>query len=296
MTEEKEIEKKPKLVFRKASELKLSKYNMRRKYNEESLKKLVQSISQLGVIVPIIITEDNTVIAGGERYTACKILEEEYERKDILIPSIIRYEDPALLSLVENLRIDPPTGDEFDNQIYFIIEKGIKADIIVKMTGESITTITRAYDRASERKKPRTLPRGITEEQEKEYTIVRRRLSPEKNKTVDKLVQQLPKDSIQLRLRVVTDLAPNVTRDTTRELTKQMRVGLTRESDIEKQLERTTKKILQKEYTIFIREDIDKKVKKRLSREVDQSFLSVIERLIEMWADYELHTKEGKLI
>lgn len=67
------MKNRPNLIIIKIEELKKAEYNPR-KINELELEKLKQSIENFGIVDPIIINNDNTIIGGHQRVRACEEL------------------------------------------------------------------------------------------------------------------------------------------------------------------------------------------------------------------------------
>lgn len=115
----------------------------RKKFNEEKLKELMDSIKEKGVIQPVIVRSIGNgfeLIAGERRYRAVKEL--GYEK----IPAIIKEAndlDSLELSLIENIQREELNPIEEANAYKDLIEKfNFKQDEISKAVGKDKTTVS----------------------------------------------------------------------------------------------------------------------------------------------------------
>lgn len=273
-------------------ELKVCKYNVRTGPDaDKDIDKMVNSISQVGVLEPLIITEDRKVICGQRRWVAAKILREQYER-DIKVPCIVlrseRHGYETLISLIENLRSKMITEENFGKSLLFLEALGWTLDEVSRATGESVSTLHMIKDRA----RPPSLPKGGTQKQISQFISSRKRLSHKRRRVTKKLQKAFPDDIVkQIRVANFVEKAPI---EFANEIVKETRKKLP--FHVEEHIRRAEAKIPLETHVIRIRQDVDKQVIKRLRREVDKDFQLLVEKLLETWANYKLCQECEELI
>jgi ParB family chromosome partitioning protein len=110
-------------------------------FNDKSLAELSESIKQKGVLQPVIvrINEDNKfwLVAGERRYRAAKLAGLKK------IPGIISSDNPAEISLIENIqREDLKPVEEAEAYNLMIQEHGYTQEKLAKVIGKARTTVT----------------------------------------------------------------------------------------------------------------------------------------------------------
>lgn len=120
-----------------------SPFQPRKKFNEEHLKELVESIREHGVIQPLIVRDSGgklELIAGERRWRACQRLELEK------VPVIIREasdKDVVEMALIENLqREDLNPIEEAEAYARLAREFGLKQDEIAQRVGKNRATVS----------------------------------------------------------------------------------------------------------------------------------------------------------
>ena len=92
------------LKYLSINEIEPNKNQARKKFDEESIQELADSIKEFGLIQPIVVTQKEdyySIIAGERRWRACKIAGIKK------IPAIIREDDEKVnseISLIENIQ------------------------------------------------------------------------------------------------------------------------------------------------------------------------------------------------
>ncbi len=115
----------------------------RRRFSEEEIKELAESIKEFGVLQPIIVREKNgkyEIVAGERRWRAAKIA--GLSR----IPAVVKEvsdEEMMILSLVENLQREDLNPIERARAIKILKEEmGLTDEEISKYLGKSRSTVT----------------------------------------------------------------------------------------------------------------------------------------------------------
>lgn len=133
--------------------------NPRREFDEESIKELAQSISEHGLIQPIILREINAknqqyeIIVGERRFRAMKLLE-----RDEIAAIVREISDESVLEIqiIENLQrkdIHP-----MDESVGFLKLKGkMPTDIVAQKVGKSLTYIYQRIQLSNLTKELKTL-------------------------------------------------------------------------------------------------------------------------------------------
>ncbi len=140
--EEEKIQENDILKTLKITEVEPNKGQARKKFDQEALEELAQSIGEYGLIQPIVVTKkDNyySIIAGERRWRACKIagLTE--------IPAIIREDNERInseISLIENMQREDLNPVEKAAGIKTLIDTyGLTQEEVSKKLGKSRSTI-----------------------------------------------------------------------------------------------------------------------------------------------------------
>ena len=140
--EEEKIQENDILKTLKITEVEPNKGQARKKFDQEALEELAQSIEEYGLIQPIVVTKkDNyySIIAGERRWRACKIagLTE--------IPAIIREDNERInseISLIENMQREDLNPVEKAAGIKTLIDTyGLTQEEVSKKLGKSRSTI-----------------------------------------------------------------------------------------------------------------------------------------------------------
>lgn len=93
----------------------LQEYENNARYNEKTIKKMEESIKKFGYLNPILIDENNIIIAGHTRYKALKNL--GYEIIECISLSDLTEEQKKLFRIVEN------KTSEFSNWDYELLDE-----------------------------------------------------------------------------------------------------------------------------------------------------------------------------
>ena len=105
----------------------------RKHFTEESIRDLAASIQQVGLINPIVIKADGTIVAGERRYRACQKIKLETVPVWIL-PS---QHDSIHVSLIENLQREDLHPLEESIAFHSILEEGVLQEELGKKIGKS---------------------------------------------------------------------------------------------------------------------------------------------------------------
>lgn len=127
----------------KITEIEPSKEQARKKFDQEALEELAESIKEYGLIQPIVVTKKDgyySIVAGERRWRACKIA------GITEIPAIIRENDDkrnSQISLIENLQREDLTAYEKAMGIKNLIDTyHLTQEEVAKQLGKSRCTIT----------------------------------------------------------------------------------------------------------------------------------------------------------
>lgn len=127
----------------KVTEIEPNKEQARKRFNQEGLEELAESIKEYGLIQPIVVSQREgyySIIAGERRWRACKIAGIEE------IPSIIREDDVkrnTQISLIENLQREDLTPYEKAIGIRNLMNAyELTQEEVAKQLGKSRSTIT----------------------------------------------------------------------------------------------------------------------------------------------------------
>ena len=140
--EEEQIQENDTLKNLKVTEIEPNRDQPRKKFDQEALEELAESIKQYGVIQPIVVTKKDgyySIIAGERRWRASKIagLTE--------IPAIIRDDDEKInseISLIENMQREDLNPFEKAVGVKTLIDKyGLTQEEVGKKLGKSRSTI-----------------------------------------------------------------------------------------------------------------------------------------------------------
>ena len=140
--EEEQMQENDTLKNLKITEVEPNKEQARKKFNQEALEELAQSIKEYGIIQPIVVTQKDgyySIIAGERRWRASKIagLKE--------IPAIIREDNEKInseISLIENMQREDLNPVEKAAGIKTLINAyGMSQEEVAKKLGKSRSTI-----------------------------------------------------------------------------------------------------------------------------------------------------------
>ncbi len=140
--EEEQMQENDTLKNLKITEVEPNKEQARKKFNQEALEELAQSISEYGIIQPIVVTKKDgyySIIAGERRWRASKIagLKE--------IPAIIREDNEKInseISLIENMQREDLNPVEKAAGIKTLINTyGMSQEEVAKKLGKSRSTV-----------------------------------------------------------------------------------------------------------------------------------------------------------
>ncbi len=126
----------------KVTEVEPNKEQARKRFDQEALEELGESIKKYGLIQPIVVAKREgyyTIIAGERRWRACKLVGIEE------IPAIIREDDAKVnsqISLIENLQREDLNAYEKAMAIKNLIEAyGMTQEEVAKEIGKSRSAI-----------------------------------------------------------------------------------------------------------------------------------------------------------
>ncbi len=140
--EEEQMQENDTLKNLKITEVEPNKEQARKKFNQEALEELAQSIKEYGIIQPIVVTKKDgyySIIAGERRWRASKIagLKE--------IPAIIREDNEKInseISLIENMQREDLNPVEKAAGIKTLINTyGMSQEEVAKKLGKSRSTV-----------------------------------------------------------------------------------------------------------------------------------------------------------
>lgn len=141
--EEEQMQDNDVLKKLKITEIEPSKEQARKKFDQEALEELAESIKEYGLIQPIVVTKKDgyySIVAGERRWRACKIA------GITEIPAIIREDDDrrnSQISLIENLQREDLTPYEKAIGIKNLIDTyHLTQEEVAKQLGKSRCTIT----------------------------------------------------------------------------------------------------------------------------------------------------------
>ena len=140
--EEEQMQENDTLKNLKITEVEPNRDQPRKRFDQEALEELANSIKEYGLIQPIVVTKKDgyySIIAGERRWRASKIagLEE--------IPAIIREDNERInseISLIENMQREDLNPYEKALGIRTLIDNyGLSQEIVAKKLGKSRSTI-----------------------------------------------------------------------------------------------------------------------------------------------------------
>lgn len=140
--EEEQIQENDTLKKLKIAEVEPNREQARKKFDQEALEELAESIKEYGLIQPIVVTQKNgyySIIAGERRWRASKIagLKE--------IPAIIREDNEKInseISLIENMQREDLNPVEKAMGIKTLIDNyGMSQEEVAKKLGKGRSTI-----------------------------------------------------------------------------------------------------------------------------------------------------------
>lgn len=140
--EEEQMQENDTLKNLKVTEVEPNRDQPRKRFDQESLEELANSIKEYGLIQPIVVTKKDgyySIIAGERRWRASKIagLKE--------IPAIIREDDERInseISLIENMQREDLNPYEKALAIRTLIDNyGLSQEIVAKKLGKSRSTV-----------------------------------------------------------------------------------------------------------------------------------------------------------
>ena len=140
--EEEQVKENDTLKNLKITEVEPNRDQPRKRFDQEALEELAQSIKEYGLIQPIVVSKKDgyySIVAGERRWRASKIagLTE--------IPAIIREDDERVnteLSLIENMQREDLNPYEKALGIRTLIDNyGLSQEIVAKKLGKSRSTI-----------------------------------------------------------------------------------------------------------------------------------------------------------
>lgn len=140
--EEEQMQENDTLKNLKITEVEPNRDQPRKRFDQESLEELANSIKEYGLIQPIVVTKKDgyySIIAGERRWRASKIagLEE--------IPAIIREDNERInseISLIENMQREDLNPYEKALGIRTLIDNyGLSQEVVAKKLGKSRSTI-----------------------------------------------------------------------------------------------------------------------------------------------------------
>ena len=140
--EEEQVKENDTLKNLKITEVEPNRDQPRKRFDQEALEELAQSIKEYGLIQPIVVSKKDgyySIVAGERRWRASKIagLSE--------IPAIIREDDERVnteISLIENMQREDLNPYEKALGIRTLIDNyGLSQEIVAKKLGKSRSTI-----------------------------------------------------------------------------------------------------------------------------------------------------------
>ena len=140
--EEEKMQENDTLKNLKVNEVEPNRDQPRKRFDQETLEELAQSIKEYGLIQPIVVTKKDgyySIIAGERRWRACKIagLKE--------IPAIIREDNEKVnseISLIENMQREDLNPYEKALGIRTLIDTyGLSQEDVAKKLGKGRSTI-----------------------------------------------------------------------------------------------------------------------------------------------------------
>ena len=140
--EEEQVQENDTLKNLKITEVEPNRDQPRKRFDQEALEELAQSIKEYGLIQPIVVSKKDgyySIVAGERRWRASKIagLNE--------IPAIIREDDERVnteISLIENMQREDLNPYEKALGIRTLIDNyGLSQEIVAKKLGKSRSTV-----------------------------------------------------------------------------------------------------------------------------------------------------------
>ena len=140
--EEEQVQENDTLKNLKITEVEPNRDQPRKRFDQEALEELAQSIKEYGLILPIVVSKKDgyySIVAGERRWRASKIagLTE--------IPAIIREDDERVnteISLIENMQREDLNPYEKALGIRTLIDNyGLSQEIVAKKLGKSRSTV-----------------------------------------------------------------------------------------------------------------------------------------------------------
>lgn len=252
---------KEEIVEIKLDELRVNPYQPRKKFNDEALNELAESIKEHGVFQPIIVKKSikgYEIIAGERRCRASKIAGKEK------IPAIIRnFTDEQMMeiALLENLQRENLSAIEEAIAYKSMLEKlSLTQEQLAKKVGKSRSHITNILGLLR-------LPNEV------QQMVIKNEMTMGHARAISKLESQ--QEMVDLANKIVSDNLP------VREIEK-----ITQTNEIHKKNEQTRKQKPTNEYKYvedLLREKLDTKVKIK-EKKIEISFNNVndLNRILEI--------------
>ena len=211
-----EAKKNDEIVEISLSELRPNPYQPRKKFDEEALNELAESIKEHGVFQPIIVKKSikgYEIVAGERRYRASKMLGLEK------IPAIIKdFTDDEMMqiSLLENLQRENLTSIEEAKAYKAIIDaSNLTQEELAKKVGKSRSYITNILGLL-------TLPTSI------QNLILENKIKELANKTINdglsvrELEELVKVENVEKKVKVVRTTSNNEYKDVERKLKEKL--------------------------------------------------------------------------
>lgn len=132
------------MEHREISQLKVNPNNPRGDVAiDDSLRELAESIKSQGILQPIVITPDGTIVCGHRRVKACELIAER------TIPCLVRElteQQQLHIMLIENLQREDLTALQTAKAYQVLVDHGLSIREIAKATGFRAETVSRHLD------------------------------------------------------------------------------------------------------------------------------------------------------
>jgi len=131
------------ILYIPVNKIKLSPHQVRKHFNEKSIKELADSIKEKGIIQPLLVSKRGDVyelVAGERRLRACKL--SNIKEVPVIVKDNLTERDKAEISLIENLQREDLNPYEIAAGYKRLIDEfGITQEELAKRLGKSRSVI-----------------------------------------------------------------------------------------------------------------------------------------------------------
>jgi len=269
------------IVYREPSELKPSPFTVRKHKVRKDIDVLVDSMRLVGVLNPLLITNEDIIIDGRRRWSAGILIKDQYIdnfKLPCLVHKTTKPNEEAILSLITNYINLEIEEKDVERQILLLTKLGYSLGDISKNIGISEPKLEIMSENVL------YSSRDIKEEQLKRILVDKASLSPIKKKIFEETQPNIKRNIIKQTelIKYFKDISVEEAKEIKSQVKKMYPL------ELGKHIRRLQEPIPMVTHLIKWKETVEDKTVERLRKEKYNDLSLLVERLLELWSNNEL--------